>query len=194
VETRRPAGGRACGGRSIQAASQTRARVIAALSAVAGAAAIAVALILQADDHFWPVVALVAAGVALLALALAFGSSTLIPWPLVALTAAYALHLGDGPVDAWSPLYAGAFLAVAETAYWSLELRGRAQDVDRLTERRAVRIVALALGGVAVGGLALAATAIDLGSGVWLDILGVVGAIAALTVLALVARPHAKER
>ena len=129
----------------------------------------------------------------LLALALTFGSSTLVPWPLVALGAAYALHLGDGAVDAWSPVYAGAFIGIAEAAYWSLELRGRAQDVDRLTERRAVRIIALAIGGVAIGGLALAATAIDLGSGVWLDIAGVVGAIAALTVLALIARPRAKS-
>jgi hypothetical protein len=131
-------------------------------------------------------------GVGVLALALAFASSTLIPWPLVALAAAYALNLGDGPVDAWSPVYAGVFLGIAETAYWSLELRGRAQDVDRLTERRAVRIIALAIGGVAIGGLALAATAIDLGSGVLLDVAGVLGAIAALTVLALVARPRAK--
>jgi hypothetical protein len=57
----------------------------------------------------------------------------------------------------------------------------------------AMHIVALALGGVAVGGLALAATAIDLGSGVVLDVAGVVGAIAALTVLALVARPRPKS-
>jgi hypothetical protein len=160
--------------------------------AVVGAAGVAVALVVQADEYFWPVVAIVGAGVALLALALALAASTLLPWSLVALAAAYALHLGDGPVDAWSPVYAGAFLAVAEGAYWSLELRGRAQDVDRLTERRAVRIVAIALGGVAVGGLALAATAIDLGSGVWLDIAGVAGAIVALTLLALVARPRAK--
>lgn len=128
--------------------------------------------------------------VLVLAIALAAAAPTLVPWPLVALGAGYALHLGDGPVDVWAPVYAGAFLGIAETAFWSLELRGRAQDVDRLTERRAVRIVALAIGAVALGGLALAATAIDVGSGVWLDVAGVLGAVAALTVLALVARPQ----
>jgi hypothetical protein len=44
-----------------------------------------------------------------------------------------------------------------------------------------------------VGGLALAATAIDLGSGVLLDLAGVTAAIVALAVLALVARPRAKN-
>jgi hypothetical protein len=185
--------GGARGGGSIQAASQTRARVITAAAAVAGAAGIALALILQEDEYFWPVVGIVSGAIALLALALAFAVPALIPWPLVALAAAYALHLGDGFVDQWAPVYGGAFLAIAETAYWSLELRGRAQDVDRLTERRAVRILGLAIGGVVVGGLALAATAIDLGSGVLLDVAGVVCAIAALAVLALVARPRAKN-
>ena len=150
------------------------------------------ALILQEDRWFWPVVGTVSGAVALLVLALAFAVTALIPWPLVGLAAAYVLHLGDGPVDQWAPVYGGVFVAIAETAYWSLELRGRAQDVDRLTERRAVRILGLALGGVAVGAFALAATAIDLGSGVLLDVAGVVGAIAALTVLAVVARPRAK--
>ena len=157
------------------------------------AAGVAVALIVQEDHYFWPVVGIVSGAVALLALTLAFAVAALIPWPLVGLGAAYVLHLGDGPIDQWAPVYGGAFLAIAEAAYWSLELRGRAQDVDRLTERRAVRIIGLAMGGVALGGLALAATAIDLGSGVLLDVAGVVGAIAAITVLAVVARPRAKS-
>ena len=137
-------------------------------------------------------IAVAGGAVAWLTLALATASPTLVPWPLVALGGGYALHLGDGAVDGWAPVYSGAFLGIVETAYWSLELRGRAHDVDRLTERRAFRIVALAIGAVALGGLALAATAIDVGSGMWLDIAGVLGAIAALSVLALVARPRAR--
>ena len=154
------------------------------------AAGMGLALILQTEEFFWPIVATVAASTALLALALAFASPTFVPWPLVGLAGGYALLLGDGPVDAWAPVYVGAFVGLAETAFWSLELRGRAQDVDRLTERRAIRIVALAMGAVALGGLVLAATAIDVGSGVVIDIAGVLGAIAALSVLALVARPQ----
>jgi hypothetical protein len=157
---------------------------------VLGAAGIGLALVLQTDELLWPMVGIVGGSTALLALGLAVASPSLLPWPLVGLGAGYALLLGDGPVDAWAPVYAGAFLGVAETAFWSLELRGRAQDVDRLTERRAVRIIALAMGAVALGGLVLAATAIDIGSGVVLDVAGVLGAIAALSVVALVARPQ----
>jgi hypothetical protein len=157
---------------------------------VLGAGGIGLALVLQTDEFFWPLVAIAGASTAVLALALVLASPSLLPWPLVGLAGGYALLLGDGPVDAWAPVYAGAFLGVAETAFWSLELRGRAQDVDRLTERRAVRIIALAMGAVALGGLVLASTAIDIGSGVVLDIAGVLGAIAVLAVLALVARPR----
>jgi hypothetical protein len=119
----------------------------------------------------------------LLALALLVGSTTLLPWPLVLLGAAYTVDLAGGGVDQWAPVYAGAFLAIAELAYWSLELRGRAEDVERLTERRAGLIVALAIGVVV-----LAATSLRLGSGVALDGAGVLAAIAALFVVALVAR------
>src|SRR6266540_2098167 len=190
METGRPARGSARGGGSIQATSQTRARVIASIAAVLIAAGMGLALVLQTEEFFWPIVGIASASTALLVLALAFASPTFVPWPLVGLAGGYALLLGDGPVDAWAPVYAGAFVGLAETAFWSLELRGRAQDVDRLTERRAIRIIGLAMGAVGLGGLVLAATAIDVGSGVVLDIAGVLGAIAALSVLALVARPQ----
>jgi hypothetical protein len=116
------------------------------------------------------------------------GSTTLLPWPLVLLGAAYAVDLAGGDVDQWAPVYAGAFLAIAELSYWSLELRGRAEDVERLTERRAGLIVALAIGAVALGGIVLAATSLRLGSGVALDGAGVLAAIGVLFAVALVAR------
>jgi hypothetical protein len=116
------------------------------------------------------------------------GSTTLVPWPLVLLGAAYTVDLAGGDVDQWAPVYAGAFLAIAELAYWSLELRGRAEDVERLTERRAGLIVALAIGAVALGGVVFAATSLRLGSGVTLDAVGVLAAIGALFVVTLVAR------
>jgi hypothetical protein len=134
------------------------------------------------------VLALGAAAVALLGIALLAGAASLLPWPLVLLGAAYALDLADKPVDQWAPVYAGAFVVVAELAYWSLELRGRAHDVERLTERRAGLILGLGIGAVAVGGFVLAATSIDLGSGIGLDAAGVLAAIAAVFVVALVAR------
>ena len=129
------------------------------------------------------------AAVLLLAVALAVPVTWLFPWPLVILAALYAWTLGSGEVDQWSPLYAGAFLAVAELAYWSAELRGRAQDRERLTERRVALIAVLALLGVGSGGLVLAATSLDIGSGIAVDLLGVAAAVAALVVVARLARP-----
>jgi hypothetical protein len=110
------------------------------------------------------------------------------PWPLVILAALYAWTLGGGDVDQWSPLYAGAFLLLAELAYWSVALRGRAQDSERLTERRLVLVVVLTLIAVGAGGLVLAATSLDIGSGIATDLLGVVAAVAALVVVARLAR------
>ena len=125
----------------------------------------------------------------LLAVALAVPATSLFPWPLVLLAALYAWTLGGGLVDQWSPVYAGAFLAVAELAYWSAELRGRAQDPEQLTERRVALIAVLALLAVGCGGLVLAATSLDIGSGVAVDLLGVAAAVAALVVVARLARP-----
>jgi hypothetical protein len=125
----------------------------------------------------------------LLALALAVPFPSLFPWPLVVLAGLYAWSLGGAEVDQWVPLYAGAFLAVAELAYWSVELRGRAQDSERLTERRAALIAMLSLLGVGAGGLVLAATSLDIGSGIAVDLLGVAAAVGALVVVARLARP-----
>jgi hypothetical protein len=123
----------------------------------------------------------------LLAAGLALPLTSVFPWPLVILGALYAWTLGGGEIDQWAPFYAGAFLAVAELAYWSVELRGRAQDSERLTERRAGLIVVLALIGVAAGGFVLAATSLDIGSGIATDLLGVGAAVAALVVVARIA-------
>lgn len=124
----------------------------------------------------------------LLAVGLAVPLPSLFPWPLVILAALYAWTLGGGEVDQWSPVYAGAFLTIAELAYWSVELRGRAQDSERLTERRAALVVVLGLLGVACGGLVLAATSLDIGRGVGVDLLGAAAAVAALVLVARLAR------
>ncbi len=131
-----------------------------------------------------------AAAVVLLALGLAWPLPSLLPWPLVVLAGAYAWKLGDGSLDPWAPVYAGGLLTVAELAYWSVELRGRAHEAERLTERRAALIAVLALLAISAGGLVLAATSVDLGSGVAIDLLGVAAAVGALAVVAALARPR----
>ena len=128
------------------------------------------------------------AAVVVLALALARPFPSLLPWPLVALAAVYAWKLAGGALDQWAPVYAGGFVAVAELAYWSVELRGRAHDTARLIDRRAALIATISLVAVAAGGLVLAATAVGIGSGVATDLLGVGAAIGALAVVASLAR------
>lgn len=129
--------------------------------------------------------------VALLALGLAVPLTSLIPWPLVILAGAYAWKLGDASVDQWAPVYAGSLLVVAELAYWSVELRGRAQDAESLAERRATLIATLGLIAVGAGGLMLAATSLSIGVGIATDLLGVAAAVAALVIVAALARPRA---
>jgi len=152
--------------------------------------AAAFALVVVARSHGFEreLVGLGVAACVLLALALAVGWASLVPWPLVLLGGAYAWSVGGGEVDQWSPLYAAALLAVAELSYWSLELRGRVEDAERLNERRAGLIVALALGTIACGGVVLAATSLRIGEGVAVDLLGVAAAVGALAVVASLAR------
>src|SRR5262249_46495523 len=107
------------GGGSIQASSQVFARLGAALAAVLGAAGIGATLTLTADSYRSVVGALAVGAVVLLALGVAWPLPSLLPWPLVVLGGVYAWTLGGGAVDQWAPVYAGAFLVVAELAYWS---------------------------------------------------------------------------
>jgi len=188
VEARGSARGGARGGGSIQAASQVRARLAAAGAAVVAAAAFAAVVALPAHQHARELRVLAVAAVVLLAVALAGPFVSLLPWPLVLLAAAYAWRLGGGEIDQWSPIYAAALVGIAELAYWSLELRGRAHDTERLNERRAGLIVVLAIATVVCAGIVLTATALPVGRGVAIDLLGAAAAVAAVGVVARAAR------
>ncbi len=121
-----------------------------------GAAAVGGIVALTASAHGLELAVIGAIATALLALSVAFALPSFIPWPLVLLAGEYAWSLGGGEIDQWSPLVAGALVVVAELAYWSLELRSRTQDAERLTERRAGLIAAIGIGAVALGGFVLA--------------------------------------
>ena len=155
-----------------------------------GAAGIGGALVLTADSYRPAVGVAGLFALLVLAVGLAGPLPSFLPWPLVVLAGLYAWRLGGGSVDQWAPVYAGGLLTVAELAYWSVELRGRAQDAEQLTERRAALIVTLALLAVGAGGLVLAATSLRIGSGVGTDLLGVAAAVAAVAVVAGLARPR----
>jgi hypothetical protein len=155
---------------------------------VFGASGLGATIALTADVHRRELALLGAAAVLLLALSVAAALPSLIPWPIVLLAAEYAWSLGGGDVNTLSPLVAGALLVIAELAYWSLELRSRTHDAERLAERRAGLIAALGIGAVALGGLVLAATSVRVGTGIAADLVGTAAAVAALAVVATLAR------
>ena len=91
-------------------------------------------------------------------------------------------------LDTSAPLVAGALVAVAELAYWSLELRRPVVDEAGTYLRRIALLAALVLGVVGLGvGVMTLVEAIAAG-GIAVDIFGAAAALAALALLARAAR------
>jgi hypothetical protein len=134
---------------------------------------------------------LAAAGVVVLATALAGRRPAPIAWSLALLGGAYAVRLAldGGDVDTLAPLEAAGLLLVAELAYDGLE-RPVARVPASLVARRLAVVAALAAGTVVLGVAILAIAAIPLGGGVALTAVGVASAAVAFAVLARLARRH----
>jgi len=98
------------------------------------------------------------------------------------------LVAGDDTLDPRAPLVAGALLAVAELAYWSLELRLPVADEAGTSLRRLALLAALVLGALALGAVLLALVEAVSAGGPAVDILGAAAALGALALLALAAR------
>ena len=149
-----------------------------------GAAGLAVYAAATAEQAR-PVLGLVGGvAVALLAAALGLRFVPLVAPALVLLGAEYAVYFavrGD-TVDVRAPLYAAAFLAVAELAFASLELRAGHPEAG-LTARRIALLALVALGAVVAGTIVLAAASAPLDGGVALEAVGVVAAVVLLVVL-----------
>ncbi len=160
-------------------------------------AGLAVYPALQDVDLWWLALALGGLAVALLAGGLAARSGAILGWALVALGAEYTvLFTAQGPaLDEVTPLYAGAFLLVAELAFWSIERRVPAWSAPGLVERRLTRLAAVTLGAMALAAavLVLAAASGGGGGGVALEAIGVAAAIGALVLLAVLVRRSATE-
>jgi hypothetical protein len=130
------------------------------------------------------------AGVLALAYGVLLGRSWPVPWGLMLLGGAYAgsLFLPERGVDREAPLVAACFLLVAELAYWALELRTPVSPEPGMLTRRATLVAAAAFGALPVAAVVVAATAIPLGAGVLVDLLGVAAAVAAFAVVARLAQ------
>ena len=96
-------------------------------------------------------------------------------------------------LDTQAPLVAGALLAVAELAYWSLELRGPVVDEAGTYLRRIALLATLVLGVVGLGAIMLTLVEVVEAGGIAVDILGAAAALGALALLALAARRTALE-
>ena len=81
-----------------------------------------------------------------------------------------------------------SLLAVAELAYWSLELRGPVVDESGTYLRRIALLATLVLGVVGLGAIMLTLVEIVEAGGIAVDILGAAAALGALALLAAAAR------
>jgi hypothetical protein len=158
-------------------------------------AGLAVYPALQDVDLWWLALALGGLAVVLLAAGLTARSGAILGWGLVALGAEYTvLFTAQGPVlDELAPLYAGAFLLVAELSFWSIERRVPAWSEPGLLERRLARVAACSLGAMALAAGVLVLAAASGSGGVALEAIGVAAAIGALVLLAVLVRRSAAE-
>ena len=117
--------------------------------------------------------------------AIVLGWSPLVPLAVALVGGTYAVELAidDAPLDVSVPVIALSLLFAAELAYWSLDERCKATgDVGQGLRRAAL----VALGGVAAvvvaGGLLVLVDAVRT-RGLALDVLGAVAAVAVLATL-----------
>jgi hypothetical protein len=131
-----------------------------------------------------------ATSAALLAAGLAVRVSLVVPVAVGLLGGGYVALLGfeaEG-LHQSAPLVATGLYAIAELAYWSLELRGPVAD-ERGTYLRRLALLAASLAGITLLGVGLLALveSVETG-GVAVDLLGGAAAVAAIALLALAAR------
>jgi hypothetical protein len=182
--------GGAGGGEDVQALRPNRARVATALGALAAAAGLAAYAGAHAGRYEWaPLVAGLAA-LALLLPALALDLGGAIPPALTLLAGAYAgsLLLRGDRLDPYAPLVGAGLLLCGELAYLSLELRPRAEAEQWFRLRRLAALAAVVAGGAVAGALVLLGAAPPAGGGAGWEAVGAAATVAALGVVALLAR------
>jgi hypothetical protein len=142
-------------------------------------------------------VAIVLGGLALMFLASGLGarSGLAVGWGLAALGGEYAvLFAAHGPaLDEQTPVYAGAFVFVAELAFWSIERRVPAWSEPGLVERRLAYLGGVSAGAAFIAALVLVVASASGGGGVALEAIGVAATIGALAVVAALVRRTAAE-
>jgi hypothetical protein len=143
----------------------------------------------------WLALALAGVAVGLLAVGLAARSGPVLGWGLAALGGEYAVLFAaqGGALDTFTPVYAAAFVLVAELAFWSIERRVPAWTESGLAEWRLARVAGASAGAAVVSGLVLVVAAASGGGGVALEAIGVAATIGALALVAALVRRSATE-
>jgi hypothetical protein len=158
------------------------------------AAGIALAPLLRGSSDKLVLLVLGVGGLLVLCAGLAARWSAGVTFAVALLGAEQAVWLARGPeaLDPWTPLYAGAFLLVAELAWWSLEPRVPAWAERGTAPRRLLTVLLACAGGSIVAALVVIAAGLPIHGGFGLELAGVLAATAALAVVAAVARTHVR--
>ena len=190
--TGRPRGG----GQISPSRNPGRARLITAFAAIALAAALGAWNVLAAArlQALW--ISLAATGVVCISAGLALRRPAAIHLALWLLVGAYTARLliDSAALDPAAPAYGAGVLVCSELADWSLQLRAAAQYDAALVTDRLARTLALALAGIVVGSLALAAATLNVARSLPLTAAGAAAAAAALWLLAILARRQRRLR
>jgi hypothetical protein len=166
--------------------------------AVAVLAAVGLAAYPAAQDiRLQPLsLALAVVGVFVLALGVLARWPAAIGFGLVSLGGTYAvLFAAEGSrLDRLAPGYAAGLLLVAELAFWSIESRVPAWSDPELAIWRLARLGLACAGAAVLGAVVIADSAAATGGGgLLMETLGVVAAIGAIALVAVLARRHALE-
>ena len=154
------------------------------------ALALALSPLLRGSADQVVVLVLGLAGVAVLCGGLALRWGAALAFAVAVLGSEQAVRLADGPdaLDRWTPLYAGAFLLVAELAYWSIERRVPAWAEHGAALRRVATVLLTCAGGTLVAAFVVIVSGAPVRGGFGLELAGVIAATGALAVVAVVAR------
>ena len=106
----------------------------------------------------------------------------LLPWALLPLGGAYGISLvaGGHAVDQGAPLVAVGLLACGELAAWSLDERWRIAAEEAVVRRRSLALGALALAGLAAATVVVAIADAPAGRGLSWTVVGAVAAVGAV--------------
>jgi hypothetical protein len=145
---------------------------------------------MQSGEQRLALLAVGATGLLWLALGLASRWGAALALGVVLLGCEQALRLGLGPetVDPWTPVYAVALLVTAELAWWSIEPRVPAWWDAAVVLRRLGTIAGVGAVAAVVAALIVLAAGAPLHGGLSLELVGVLAAIAAVGVVAVIAR------